>query len=358
MARCCLQCFDDFVLREQIRSRKDVGDCGFCGAHGVEVLECRELEGYFEPFLELYESVPNGTAGTTVPMNQCLPLWQRLQQDWKLFSARAGGQERAILADVFGAGTGHAGYPSSADAYVRNPVLVVGGQTAEAAGMRAAWDALCRELKEENRFFPQKMQDEDKQKRLLACVARVVPSKSVMWRTRVSNQGRLPPRKMGRPPAKSARSGRANPVGIPYLYLASDKETAVAEVRPSRGVHLTVGRFVTTADLRLADLTRFSPFQILLADADHFAELVKYFSYLEVVGAELGEPVQDDDAHLDYLPTQYLCEMIKSLGYEGVAYRSALGSGHNVALFGMDGIKCTSTTLVKVTSAVFDFEQT
>ncbi|MFZ0569740.1 MAG: RES domain-containing protein [Rhodomicrobium sp.] len=34
--------------------------------------------------------------------------------------------------------------------------------------------------------------------------------------------------------------GRANPRGIPYLYLASTRDTALAEVRPWIGSHITV----------------------------------------------------------------------------------------------------------------------
>lgn len=37
-----------------------------------------------------------------------------------------------------------------------------------------------------------------------------------------------------------AREGRANPKGIPYLYLATAKETALAEVRPWVGSKVSV----------------------------------------------------------------------------------------------------------------------
>ncbi|MDX6306768.1 MAG: hypothetical protein QOI77_3737 [Blastocatellia bacterium] len=51
---------------------------------------------------------------------------------------------------------------------------------------------------------------------------------------------------MGPPPARLAQGGRLNPGGIPYLYLASDIKTAIAEVRPWIGLELSVGRFETT----------------------------------------------------------------------------------------------------------------
>ncbi|MDC4227713.1 MAG: RES family NAD+ phosphorylase [Candidatus Manganitrophus sp.] len=60
---------------------------------------------------------------------------------------------------------------------------------------------------------------------------------------------------MGRPPAELARNGRANPVGIPYLYVASTPETAIAETRPHPGDLISVAKFKVTASLRLLKFT-------------------------------------------------------------------------------------------------------
>lgn len=40
-----------------------------------------------------------------------------------------------------------------------------------------------------------------------------------------------------------ATEGKANPKGIPCLYLATDKETAMSEVRPWIGSYISVGQF-------------------------------------------------------------------------------------------------------------------
>lgn len=47
-----------------------------------------------------------------------------------------------------------------------------------------------------------------------------------------------------KPLRDSAREGRANPKGIPYLYIATDKETAMSEVRPWIGSIISAGCFV------------------------------------------------------------------------------------------------------------------
>ncbi|WP_244510957.1 RES domain-containing protein [Mesorhizobium sp. LCM 4576] len=54
---------------------------------------------------------------------------------------------------------------------------------------------------------------------------------------------------MGAPPKRRSSHGRANPAGIPYLYLGSLPETAAAEIRPHTGEVACVADF-TIPDLR------------------------------------------------------------------------------------------------------------
>jgi hypothetical protein len=34
-----------------------------------------------------------------------------------------------------------------------------------------------------------------------------------------------------------------------------------------------------------------------------------------------------------YVPCQHICELVRNAGFEGIAYPSAMGPGHNVVLF-------------------------
>jgi hypothetical protein len=52
---------------------------------------------------------------------------------------------------------------------------------------------------------------------------------------------------------KKAKGGRANPSGIPHLYLATTKETAMAEVRPWLGSIISLATFKTTKELSIID---------------------------------------------------------------------------------------------------------
>jgi hypothetical protein len=56
-----------------------------------------------------------------------------------------------------------------------------------------------------------------------------------------------------KPLPEKASDGRANPKGIPYLYLATEKETAALEVRPLGGSYLSIARFRLLRDIRVID---------------------------------------------------------------------------------------------------------
>jgi hypothetical protein len=54
-----------------------------------------------------------------------------------------------------------------------------------------------------------------------------------------------------KPLRNRAREGRANPKGIPYLYLATHQDTAMAEVRPWVGSLISIGRFALKRDVHV-----------------------------------------------------------------------------------------------------------
>ena len=57
------------------------------------------------------------------------------------------------------------------------------------------------------------------------------------------------------PPFDKRRSGRANARGIGVLYLTSDEETAIAEVRPWKRTLVTVVKFNLLEDITIVNLT-------------------------------------------------------------------------------------------------------
>jgi hypothetical protein len=197
------------------------------------------------------------------------------------------------------------------------------------------WETLRDEMMYRNRWFLDVSIDTERLENLLVHVpADDLPER--WFRARIlSGDEILPIDEMGAPPKRRASNGRANPAGIPYLYLGSLPETAVSEVRPYTGEVACVAEFTIRSPLRAVDLRHprnvVSPF--VLESASAIGQLRADIPFLERLGEELTRPVLPAGAAVDYIPSQYLCEFIKKCGYDGAVYRSSVSGGFNLALF-------------------------
>jgi hypothetical protein len=163
-----------------------------------------------------------------------------------------------------------------------------------------------------------------------------------------------PPKKM-KPLSGRANEGRANPKGIPYLYLATNRDTALAEVRPWIGSYISVGQFKTLRELRLVNcITNQNGF--LFYPKEPSAEKREESVWTDIDRA-FARPVSPSDDIADYVPTQIIAELFKAKNFDGVVYRSSLGEGHNVALFDLDVAKLVSCFLFQVESISFEFQE-
>lgn len=99
---------------------------------------------------------------------------------------------------------------------------------------------------------------------------------------------------MGPPPAIYAKTNRMSPAGIPYLYLASDKETTLQECRVHPGEEAIIAEFVSIEELQILDLSDnkyFAPDSIFDPEYDHDNTWMNDFwrSFVK----EISEPVSD-----------------------------------------------------------------
>jgi hypothetical protein len=77
-----------------------------------------------------------------------------------------------------------------------------------------------------------------------------------------------------------------------------------------------------------------------------FAANRKVFQEL---AAEIAKPLRRSDSHLEYLPTQFIAEFIKSQNYDGVVYDSTLRQGgYNLAVFNEDLFECVGVHTIEV----------
>ena len=151
-----------------------------------------------------------------------------------------------------------------------------------------------------------------------------------------------------------ATEGRANPKGIPFLYLSTHRDTAAAEVRPWKSGVVSVGQFKPVRDLRLVNTTLESR-QALYLSGQPNARKREEAVWGDIDHAFSVPTIPTDNA-ADYVPTQILAELFREGGFDGIAYRSAYGEGHNVVLFDIDLAEHVNCMLVRVKDVEFDFE--
>ena len=200
---------------------------------------------------------------------------------------------------------------------------------------------------------------------------RFFPKDKLLWRSQLGNDwspiiengeevaevhAPLSPERM-KPLSYKATEGRANPKGIPCLYLATDKETAMSEVRPWIGSYISVGQFKVIKDLKLIDCS-----------VHHDKGVAIYFEEPEPpkreeavwadVDRAFSRPVTPNDDVGDYVPTQILAELFKKNGYDGLIYKSNLGKGFNVAIFDLDVAELINCSLFTVKQVNLSFSET
>lgn len=247
-----------------------------------------------------------------------------LKRDWRLFGHRMMDEAhvKELLADILDDGE-----------IVRKNFGSINSPGSETP---QRWEDLRAEMMHRNRWFLDQPIDLDQLGALLQQLMAPPEVFTNRWyRARLmSTDSPYPLEDMGAPPPHLAGHGRANPVGIRYLYLGSTRQTAVAEIRPHTGESASLATF-TVPPIKAVDLRepRVSASPFILDGAEQIMTLLGGLPLLERLGEELTKPVRPHSAAFEYVPSQYLCEFIKKLGYQGVIYRSSVSDGINLALF-------------------------
>lgn len=311
----CTACFADRHVIAQLGPllSVDVGTCPVCGTIDATLFSVEGLSEQFELLYSVYRPAKSGPS-----------FLEWIAVDWKVFDQAK--IETSKQRDLIEAALG----PHFTIDSPMAPISKGGDRPL------ARWDELTTELKEKNRyFFDQSLIDMDRLSDLLGfLLTNDLPSSWFRGRITEANRA-FKLDEMGAPPGRLASHGRANPPGIPYLYLASTADTAASEIRPHTGENICIAKFEVSFPITAVDLRdprcHLSPF--ILSDALSIVHLRDDIPFLEKLGEELTRPVVPKGAAIDYIPSQFLCEFIKKKGYDGVAYNSSMSDGFNFALF-------------------------
>ena len=234
------------------------------------------------------------------------------------------------------------------------------------------WSNFCSYLLRENRYVLNKKWDNFIEAILFTAEKRreVLAKSMVLFRARQGHyeeevfkdgvpdiiQGPLRPEEIGAPPSAKAIAGRINPTGISYLYLANDVETAIAEKRPWLEETISVGYFEILEDLKVVDASKDKSTFIFIGE-DLSAD-DKEAAVWSDINRSFSEPVTSNDKENSYIPTQYMSEIFKNSGYDGIIYKSSLTEkGYNIALFNPGMARMQGAQVFKINAIKYGYSE-
>ncbi|MDZ4668387.1 MAG: RES family NAD+ phosphorylase [bacterium] len=329
----CANCFSDKELKGFILTSNEIGDCNVCNSNTQHLLDLTELYDFFQELIDNFRLVEDG-----------LTLSSKIQADWTFFSSNNISNQvlNFVLPRI------QTEITSSDDCVnYSNEIIANFGH----------WETLKDELKWKNRFvidihrlgkgefnWDAFLRDINTQFNLTNNIE--------LFRARIHHKSGLPVyenSEMGCPKKEIASGGRANPVGIPFLYLSEDENTVLYEIRGSYLDEISLATFQLNEDISsvdIVDFTKDSP----LFQPYNVKDTIQGKLLRDRISKDLSKPMRRYDSELEYIPTQFICEYIKVFtGAKGIRFRSSLHrEGNNIVFFEQSLMTCKAVKKVKI----------
>jgi hypothetical protein len=345
---CCSMCFIDVEIKDIIESLKKRGNCSVCGKEDVFIYDTNvpntDIIQLFDGLLDIY--TPSSSLPDNFPREKRDFLRNELFEKWNIFNLEKEKIER-LMKNI--CRQRYVESPEIFDEPVGNLLTQNESYIIENSILKNyAWEDFVKGIKNDNRFHTDYFNLE-----ILNSFLKYAPKSyergKVFYRARISDANGMPRDKMGAPPLGISSDGRVNASGISCLYLSSDSETTIHEIRAGTHDYVTIGSFRLKEDISLVNLInlhQISPFRTPEID---FTQHAVNRKHLEKIGNEIARPLRRQDSPLDYLPTQYISDFIKSKGYQGIEYKSTMHEhGRNLAIFDQRLLECIEVSVVKI----------
>lgn len=363
MSRCCVECFADPYLREEIDGIGERGDCHYCKRTTVVCADVEAVgdlirEGLGRAYREAddeagpYDSEDD--AYIWMDPREAPTLLEVLRDDEETFALDLGDATELLLADLLDASAPRPhrmkdllepdpfGDPQTR-LFLTNAFF-----GAQDSRFDSSWEAFKFQVQHVARFFDGSALGAPREELLdrvhkqLQKLELSLPAGTHLFRARIAPKNASLPsapieqaRELGPAPVRKSKAGRMNPPGISYTYLSMEPETALAELRSTGIDTCWVGEFVTKIPLTIVDLSftnGMKPLSIFDPGYDHEHRLL--LPSLRAFAREISQEINESDEALDYIPTQVLTEFLRSKGACGVQYSSARkDKGMNLTLF-------------------------
>lgn len=317
---CCVDCFQDAQIRAMIETNDEIGDCNFCGKKNISIYSIdspSDLSDLISGVINVYEEIDDGE-----------PLFDVLINDWSIFNKTLPAVRslvKYLCNIIFG------DCERNYNVNVKIPHIYI-----ENYGIFSghSWGEFSEVIKSKNRFYNGYFKADQFISFLSYSVTKYTKG-TTFFRARVwdDDHGYYTVEEMGAPPIGKRKPGRVNPEGIGVLYLTSDEKTALSEVRASAFDFVSVGSFRLKKDIHVINISGLNKISPALYSSG-LESLVANIKIFGDIAKEIGKPLRRNDSALEYLPTQYITEFIKSKGYSGVEFVSTMETGgNNIAVF-------------------------
>lgn len=343
----CDGCFNDKEIKSFIEvTSTTIGKCDCCGKE-ANLINLSELQEFFSNFFSIFKY--NESTGKA--------LIDVIQEDWDIFSSNDNGDiilndfDNIIVDLTIQLGLVHSDFlPNS-----KTKVSYI-DEIQESVDY---WEELKSDLKHKRRFLTNLGNLEDYGWDAAFNVFSTIDSNTTLYRSRINQDDSIQPypiEQMSSPPETKSSAGRANPQGIPYLYLSRNLKTTLYESRATFLDYVSVGEFKFEDDysFELVDFTKEeSPFN----NTDDVIKFAKNKFIRKVVSRDLSKPLRRYDSDLEYIPTQFICEYIRFFANPaiGIQFSSSLDKdGVNIVLFDDSKIKCINVSVHQISKIDID----
>lgn len=306
--KCCINCFKDSAIREIIHLYGTKGDCDFCSSKNTDVYDISKssnmISDKITSLIHIYSPSEHSDARF---------LKEILRDDWDVFSGGSEGIKALLEALCL--------FDSDLD--IDKEILVKKvaieklhdidyiNEYGVVRGL--SWTDFSESIKHTNRFFSSSF-NADVFSSFLTMVQKTYEEGTSFYRARISpNPNGFEKEEMFAPPIGKRTAGRVNPDGIGVLYLSTDDKTVLNETRVTAYDYVTIGTFKNKKPIKVANISEISRVSPFLYN-DEFERFALNRKVFQEMAYEIAKPIRRNDSPLEYLPTQYIAEFVKSGG--------------------------------------------
>lgn len=349
----CEKCFISKEIKSIIKSNETIGNCGINANHKdcyiCDLQKNDKVSSYIANSIIQITDLYSIKADLPVSFDKghLSMLKDSLFSNWPIFSMMPN-KIHELLGELF-----HENDNFDME-LLQEPVGIIGSQEDKILIDHSSWKDFSESLRYKNRFHCKINNTVFKE--LLRYTEYIIPKDREFYRCRISNNKKLTKYSdLDRPPAELANPGRFNSKGVSRLYLGSNWSVCIKEIRASVFDNVYIGKFITESDLRVLDFRN-----LVDKTFSFFGNPLRYYlnrNVLIEISSEINNPTPMENGWLNYIPSQYLADLVQFLGYEGILYESAIESGvDNLMLFDSNKVKCTEIHLANIQNINYAFK--